>query len=166
VAAARPARLDDCSRLAELWGAAQEELRPQRGGWLLVASSARARAPAASFREQLADPARHLVVGVGQDGRVVGYGSCRARTLADGQRVGSLEELYVEPAARRQGVGRAIAAQLVDWCCQQGCCGLDGLALPGNRAAKSFFEAAGFTARLLVMHRRLDEQGQRCRPRP
>ena len=32
----------------------------------------------------------------------------------------------------------------------------DAMALPGHRATKNFFEAHGFTARALVMHRRLD----------
>ena len=32
---------------------------------------------------------------------------------------------------------------------------MDGVALPGDRTAKGYFERHGMTARLLVMHRRL-----------
>jgi hypothetical protein len=39
----------------------------------------------------------------------------------------------------------------------RGCSGVDATALPGNRATKNFFEESGFTARLLVMHHRLDK---------
>ena len=52
-------------------------------------------------------------------------------------------------------VGRAMAESLMSWCRSQGCSGVDASALPGSRAVKSFFEANGFTARLLVMHRPL-----------
>jgi hypothetical protein len=36
-----------------------------------------------------------------------------------------------------------------------GCVGIDALALPGNRQTKNFFESFGFTARAIVVHRRL-----------
>ena len=35
--------------------------------------------------------------------------------------------------------------------------GVDATALPGHRQAKNFFERAGFTARLLVMHHAVDQ---------
>ena len=42
------------------------------------------------------------------DGVVVGYGTVRADDLAAGERIGVIEELYVEPEARGVGVGEAI----------------------------------------------------------
>ncbi|HET9059517.1 MAG TPA: GNAT family N-acetyltransferase, partial [Acidimicrobiales bacterium] len=63
--------------------------------------------------------------------------------------------LYVQPSARRQGVGRALLADAAGWAVETGCAGLDGTALPGDRVAKSFFEAVGMRARMLVMHRAL-----------
>jgi len=62
----------------------------------------------------------------------------------------------VEPEAREVGVGEAMADALVAHCDDRRCIGIDAPALPGHRAAKNFFEAHGFTARALVMHRRLD----------
>jgi GNAT superfamily N-acetyltransferase len=75
--------------------------------------------------------------------------------MGGGELVGSIEEIYVKPYARRLGVGRAIAVSLLEWCRARGCTGVDAKALPGSRAVKSFFESEGFTARLLVMHRTL-----------
>ena len=46
---------------------------------------------------------------------------------------------------------------LVAWCEEQGCAGMDAMALPGHRSAKNFFEESGFTARKLVMHHRLSD---------
>lgn len=146
----------DVVRLAELYAAAQLELGPMRGGRALLGSQGRPAPVTGSFLEQIADPARALVTGlVGEE--VVGYGSCRTFVLSGpgGERLGAMDELYVMPEYRRQGVGRALAAALLDWCRTRGCSGVDGSALPGSRAVKSFFESEGFTARLLVMHRPL-----------
>ncbi len=100
----------------------------------------------------LADPARELVVGT-LDGVVVGYGLGRREDLGGGQALGRVEALYVEPPARGVGVGEAVLGRLMDWFAVQGCTGVDALALPGDREAKSFFEGAGFKTRLLIMHR-------------
>jgi GNAT superfamily N-acetyltransferase len=134
---------------------AVEELKPMRGGRVLLGLDGRVQPLANSFISQLEDPRQFVAVGVlgGED--VVGYGTCRTLELSDGQRVGSVEDLYVGPAARRSGAGRAIAELLVRWCSSEGCIGVDANALPGSRAVKSFFEGEGFTARLLVMHRPL-----------
>jgi ribosomal protein S18 acetylase RimI-like enzyme len=165
VPSSRDAARDDVGRLADLYGAAQVELAPMRGGRALLGGNGRSIPVVGSFLDQLADPARRLVVGqLGSE--VVGYGSCRTYTLAPVpagaparaggvERLGSVDELYVLPDARRCGVGRAMAASLVAWCQGLGCIGVDSNALPGSRAVKSFFENEGFTARLLVMHRLL-----------
>jgi GNAT superfamily N-acetyltransferase len=64
-----------------------------------------------------------------------------------------IEEIYVQPEARAVGVGELLVERLVAFCVEAGCSGVDAAALPGHRQAKNFFERAGFTARLLVMHR-------------
>ena len=43
----------------------------------------------------------------------------------------------------------------VEWCTARGCTDVDALALPGDRSTKQRLEAAGFTARLLTLSRRL-----------
>ena len=79
---------------------------------------------------------------VGEDGR--------------GVRRGRLDACFVEEGARGVGVGRLLLDRSLAWMAEQGCAGVDGTALPGDRGAKSFYESAGFKARLLTMHRPLD----------
>jgi GNAT superfamily N-acetyltransferase len=77
--------------------------------------------------------------------------------LRDGTRLGQIVELFVTADARSVSVGEGLLDQLVDWCRDEGCVGIDAFALPGHRAAKNFFETAGFTARALVMHHELEQ---------
>jgi len=154
-ASARPARQDDVQRLAAMYSDATDELLPMRGGRVLIGLNQREAPLDKSFVAQLEDPRQFVVVAVLGDDDVVGYGTCRTLELPEKERVGSIEDLYVVPAARRHGAGRAMAALLVRWCSSEGCTGVDADALPGSRAVKSFFEGEGFTARLLVMHRPL-----------
>ena len=74
-------------------------------------------------------------------------------SLSDGRLLGHLDVCYVEPDARGVGLGRLLLDGVVGWLNGRGCVGVDGLALPGDREAKNFYEAAGFKARLLTMHR-------------
>jgi GNAT superfamily N-acetyltransferase len=70
-------------------------------------------------------------------------------------RVGRIECCYVEPEARGVGVGTALMGAAVSWCEATECVEVDALALPGDRSTKQRLEAAGFTARLLTLSRRL-----------
>jgi GNAT superfamily N-acetyltransferase len=108
-----------------------------------------------SFHQQLQDPGQAVVMGL-LSGEAVGYGTCALRTVSDGGLLGVVGELFVQERARRAGVGRAMMEALVSWSQAHGASGMDASALPGSRAVKSFFEAGGFTARLLVMHRPLN----------
>jgi len=151
----RPAEPADAFRFAELVGALRNAIVSQRGGAQLVAGSVPV-APGLSdvehFQALLTDEARVVLVGT-IDGIVVGVAVGAAERRADGSQVGHLEACYVEPGARGVGVGRLLLDSVVAWCDEHGCEGIDGVALPGDRPAKQFFEAAGFKARLLVMHR-------------
>jgi GNAT superfamily N-acetyltransferase len=179
-ACARFALEGDIGRLVELYSAGVDELSVMRGGRVLIGLNGRDGSVESSFRRQLTN-LRELVVvgwldgrvesaesavdlsgaagapasGAGGAGNVVGYGTCRLLGLSDGELVGSVQDLYVDPLVRRHGVGRAMSDLMVSWCAEQGCIGVDANALPGSRAVKSFFEAGRFTARLLVMHRPL-----------
>jgi GNAT superfamily N-acetyltransferase len=83
----------------------------------------------------------------------VAYGTAWIDHLRDGSRLGVIDEIYVETGARGVGVGETLVERLVAFCRHAGCSGIDATALPGHREAKNFFERAGFSARLLVMHR-------------
>ena len=54
--------------------------------------------------------------------------------------------LYVNPAQRRRGRGRALVAVARDKADAR-----DALALPGDRATKSLYESVGWKARLLTL---------------
>jgi GNAT superfamily N-acetyltransferase len=165
--AARQATALDLPRLGELRRMASDELRPLRGGELLLAREAPRRRPRASQAADLEDPDKGTWVGT-IDGTIVGYGTGHVERFGPGDgaadggedagplRLGVVDELFVEVDARAVGVGEALMGEMLSWFTSRGCTGVDALALPGARATKNFFEESGFTARLLVMHRRLD----------
>jgi GNAT superfamily N-acetyltransferase len=152
----RPAHEGDRTFCRTLLTQALRDGRDRRGGPALVG--------AATADELLA---RWLPQGVGSletvlyvglfDGAPVGLGAAstfmRSGTAALS---GRIECCYIEEAARGVGVGSALMASLVQWCTQAGCGDVDAPALPGDRLSKQRFEAAGFTARLLVLNRPLN----------
>jgi len=153
----RPATDDDLGRLAELARAAIAELTPMRGGTVWAAREARREPIEGSLRASLADDDTRVVVGT-IDGFPIGYAVVRVEVLNNGSRLGVVDDIFVEPDAREVGVGEAMMSDLVSWCEERGCTGMDAMALPGHRSAKNFFEESGFTARKLVMHHRLEDR--------
>jgi GNAT superfamily N-acetyltransferase len=106
-----------------------------------------------------ADPTAVVCVGEYEG---VAAGFAIARQLADaagGAPLAIVLALWVDPGLRRVGVGEAMIGLLEDWAAASGAHGLDVMALPGSRDAKSLLEALGYKARALVMHRRLDDAG-------
>jgi GNAT superfamily N-acetyltransferase len=163
VEAARPATADDRDRLIVLATEAIAELAPMRGGEVWSRREARPQPVDDSIDAALASsvPGGNGLVVVGTvDGAVIGYGIVRAEVLRDGALLGVIEDLYVEDEARGIGVGEAMMDRIIAWATEQGCIGVDALALPGNRATKNFFETFGLVARAILVHRRLDGQGE------
>lgn len=147
---ARPAIPTDRRELSRLWREAVAELDGQRGGSLLAGTLARGDLD--GFLDgALSDPERLVVMGL-FDSVPVGVASAYLDTFRR-EPVATLELIYVEPAARRVGVAEAMLDVVAHWSESRGSVGVDAVALPGNRGAKSFFEAYGYTARLLIMHR-------------
>jgi GNAT superfamily N-acetyltransferase len=151
---ARPAGADDLPRVLELARDLRAELRPMRGGPLWESREARVEPTVEAFEALLTRDDAAVVVGAIDD-VVVGYGTAELESLRDGAVLGIVGDLFVESGARAVGVGEAIAEMLIAFCVDAGCMGIDAFALPGHREAKNFFERAGFTARALVMHKRL-----------
>lgn len=154
IEAARPATAADVPRLAELAAAAVAEQVDGRGGSVWSVREARAVPAAPSLAAEVEDPSVLVLAGMIDDA-VVGYAAVRTETLRDGRTLGVITDVYVEPEARAVGVGERLLDAVVTWCSEQGCSGVDALALPGNRETKNFFETFGFTARALVVHRSL-----------
>jgi ribosomal protein S18 acetylase RimI-like enzyme len=153
----RPATVDDLPRVVELSRLLRDELTPMKGGVLWSNREARAEPLKAAFAALLERDDALVVVGTVDD-TVIGFGVVTLERLRTGETLGVISDLFVEPGARAVGVGEAMAGDLVAYCVAHGCTGIDALALPGHRAAKNFFEESGFTARAIVMHRRLDGQ--------
>ncbi len=151
----RPATAADIPRVVELAHLMRAELSVMRGGELWEVREAWPEPLEDAYDALLTRDEALLVVGTIDD-VVVGHGAVVVELLRSGARLGVVTDLYVEPEAREVGVGEAMADALVAHCDGRRCIGIDAPALPGHRAAKNFFEAHGFTARALVMHRRLD----------
>jgi GNAT superfamily N-acetyltransferase len=154
VESAREATEADLARLVELAHAMRVELGEERGGPLWATREARAEPLDAAFDALVGRDDAAVLVGT-YDDVVVGFGAAHVEVLRDGSRLGVVDEIYVEPEARAVGVGELLVERLVDFCRAAGCAGVDATALPGHRQAKNFFERAGFSARLLVMHKSL-----------
>lgn len=153
--AARAAVADDAATIVGLTNASAEELRPTRGGDLWFRRERRDPFDIAECRELIQCRDGHVVVGTIDD-VVVGFGVVAVEVLRDESVLGVIRELFVDPGARAVGVGEAMMDSLVAFATGRGCIGVDARVLPGHRAAKNFFEESGFTARAIVMHRRLD----------
>lgn len=152
--AARRAVLADAGTLALLAREGVAELRPNRGGqiWSLREAHAEPIEPIIdSFLDD--DDDRRLAVVGSIDGTVVGYALMTIEPLHDGALVAMVSDLYVDPGARRVGVGEAMMDLLIAEATAAGAIGIDALALPGDRDTKNFFETFGLTARALLVHR-------------
>lgn len=154
VEATRRATAEDIATLVELAKAAIEEKRTQKGGELWARRERRRDPLADSFAAAVAADDQVVLVGT-LDDVAVGFGAAHLETLADGGVLGVVDEVYVDPGAREVGLGELVMETLVGWCAQQGCFGVDSLALPGDRATKNFFESFGLVARAIVVHRPL-----------
>jgi ribosomal protein S18 acetylase RimI-like enzyme len=148
----RPAADADLPRVVELCRLARAELSEQRGGWIWARREARAEPVDASLAKAIDDPDQLLVVGE-LGGYLVGYGLARIEALDDGSRLGMVEDLYTEAPFRELGVGEAVMDELVAFCQERECVGVDSVALPGDRETKNFFEGFGLKARAILVHR-------------
>lgn len=156
---ARRAVAGDVATLRSLAMAAHRETAViERGGAAWAASEALRGTPEgladlAEAADRVDGRGRLVLVGC-LDEVPVGYLAARTDATPAGP-VARVTDLWVEEAARGVGVGAALIDALLAWAEREGCFGVDAWALPGERETKNFFEAAGFTARLLVVHRRL-----------
>lgn len=75
---------------------------------------------------------------------------------AGGERVGVIRLIYTEHEARGVGVAEAMIVEALSRLRDSGHRRFDARVSPGHRAAKNFFEANGFSARLIIMHHQDD----------
>lgn len=150
----RSATTGDLDRIAELAVTLVREADDAKGGRIWSSREARPAPHLDSYQALFKREDAHIVVGVIDD-VVVGFGVAEIEELRTGERLGVISDLYVEPAARAIGVGEGMITELLEFCTERRCIGVDALALPGARATKNFFEGQGFSARALLMHKPL-----------
>lgn len=142
----RPALASDADALAELDATAATILADHRGGRELLDEL--------GALPCVGDSGWH--VGVADvDGVVLGA----ARTRRDRRRA-VLTSVFVDPAARRIGLGHLLLVDAMATARAWGCGDLDATALPGDRGTKNFFEAHGMRARLLVVSGAIGDRGR------
>jgi GNAT superfamily N-acetyltransferase len=153
--AVRPATADDGPRLHELSAEFLAGLLGQRGGGLLFDADPSA-TDGTGLAERVIDgvgkPGCLVVVGT-LEGVVTGFACGHVVGRGSGGRRGVLDACYVEPEARGVGLGHLLLEAALAWFEEENAEGIDGIALPGDRQAKNFFESAGFKARMLTMYR-------------
>jgi GNAT superfamily N-acetyltransferase len=145
----------DLARIVELAVAMRAELSAMKGGAMWLQREGQREPLEASYRELLSGDDAQVVVGTIDD-VVLGFGVAVVQALPSGTSLGVITDLFVEQEAREVGIGEQMITDLLTFCRDRGCVGIDAFALPGHRAAKNFFEEQHFTARLLTMHRPLD----------
>lgn len=148
----------DLDRVAALWSALGDHhapldplFRPRAGAEDAV------RALVAGF---LRDPDTAVFVceAAGDAGGLVGF--CAARIerappiLAEDRRA-EITDLFVDPEARRRGVGRALATAALDWVAGRGVRRVEVRVAVHNEVGQAFWRALGFGDLIDVLHRRL-----------
>ncbi len=150
--AARPAHEDDLPTLLSLYRDMEAEQVALKPMWRLA--DGLPEPVDAALKDAIADPDAVVLLGT-FDG--VPLGLCLAGTAgllpqAGGERVGEVRLIFTEPEARGVGVAAAMLDSALSALRDRGITRFDVRVLPGHRNAKNFFEAAGFAARLIVMH--------------
>ena len=154
---ARLATAADLEATAAIAAVSGEGLREERGGrWLL--DHDREQTPAIDeHTKALNGTSSALFVGCIDD-VVVGYAAAVLSPTVDGQ-LCMVDELVVHPQARAIGVGSAILALVHQWAVDNQCQAIESFVLPGNRAAKNFFERVGMKTRKMRVSADIDERG-------
>lgn len=149
---ARQAGSDDIPSLVRLYRGLEEEMTALHPMWPLA--DGLPEPVEASFQHILEDPGGFLVIGE-LDGYPFGFATARVEEIlpqANGEQVGSIRLIYVEPGAREVALGESMREFVMDLLRGRGISKFDAHVLPGHRLAKNFFEAGGFSARSIVMH--------------
>ena len=146
--------LPELVRLAEQFAT---EVEAERGGWLWLRNDPARGEPEQTLRSAIADPRAIVLVGLIDDVSL-GYIVARLHPMRDDQMIAVISDILVEEPARGVGVGAALIEKVLIWAKERECVGVDATALPGMRSTKNFFEAWGFTARALIVHRSLRER--------
>lgn len=159
---ARSATADDLPVLSRLYRLLEKEMTALHPMWPLADGLSEPEEEA--LLAAIDDPDAELVIGE-IDGTPLGFLLARVEGLlpqAAGDQVGSIRLVFTEPEAREVGIGEVMREEVLARMRRRGVTRFDAHVLPGHRVVKNFFEAGGFSARSIIMHRD-DERGGRGR---
>jgi ribosomal protein S18 acetylase RimI-like enzyme len=155
----RTATTDDLDTLIALYGEAEREQAGLKAMWPVFDGLDHPLHE--SVRAILEDEDSLLLIGE-IDGVPFGMLWARSEPMlkrAQGDRVGVIRLIYTDHEARGVGVAEAMALEALARLRAAGHRRFDARVSPGHRAAKNFFEANGFAARLIIMHHEDEDEG-------
>lgn len=141
----RQAYASELGRTAQLAVDERHRIRDDRGGRWHLEHDAPSQDLLGAHQHSFARADGLVVVGC-VDNVVVGFARAELSESIDG-RLCMIEELVVDPPARGIGVGSEMLAEVRRWAVEHDCLALESQVLPGNRAAKNFFERLGMKTR-------------------
>lgn len=149
---ARRAVPEDVAVLEELYHALEREMEGLHKMWPVA--DGLDEPISGSFEDALDQPDTVLLVGE-IDGYPFGFLMARVERLlaqADGELVGAIRLIFVDPEAREVSLAEEMREMALDILRKRGITKFDAHVLPGHRLAKNFFESGGFAARSIIMH--------------
>ncbi len=106
----------------------------------------------AQLGDVVASPATDLFIAIDDAGKVVGMATLATFRIPTGLRAW-IEDVVVDEAASRQGVGSALTQAMVDRARELGCRTVDLTSRPSREAANRLYQRAGFVARETNIYR-------------
>lgn len=152
VIAARPAAGDDLVDLVFLYRGLEDEMNHLHDMW--ARADGLPEPVEKSLAAELENEGSFVAVGTIDD-VPFGFLLIRIEELlpqADGEQLGAIRLIFVDPPAREVGVGEAMLDLALEHLRSRGITRFDAHVLPGHRLVKNFFEAGGFAARSIIMH--------------
>jgi ribosomal protein S18 acetylase RimI-like enzyme len=96
--------------------------------------------------EVVASPATDLFIALSDDGTIVGMSTLAVFRIPTGLRAW-IEDVVVDEAAGRRGIGTALTQAMLDRARERGCITVDLTSRPSREAANNLYLKAGFTPR-------------------
>ena len=98
----------------------------------------------AMARTLISDPSQGAVFIAREDGRAIGFATLDWKwSMLKGARIGYLEDLFVDPAARGRGTADALIQVCADRCRELGMPAMEWLTAPDNRRAQKVYDRTG-----------------------
>lgn len=142
---ARAATSADLSRTVWVAGLQAETVRDERGGRLHQDHDTKGYDASTAHADAVEANDQVLIVGC-IDNEVVGFARAALHATVSAQ-LCMISELIVHPDTRSIGVGSAMLETVRHWAISHDCEAIESQVLPGNRAAKNFFERLGMKTR-------------------